>query len=218
MTTPSSPPPDPSFPNVFEVYSSDYETYIENGDSRKFYRVDPTPLADFVAAAIGLRGDLLECMKTIAEDDQDGPIHLVHLLAACQMAAEDVGGSLPFDGSIPAIFKQKSGFIVASVSPVVFPNLVWTLRNEGIASATNLARTYTRRELFRALDVLVHYVAAPTTNLQIGVEDVVFPPRAQTEEGAVVRTDSSKEKPPRDRTTQLPWWRRISQLLNRSRR
>jgi hypothetical protein len=156
-------------------------------------------------------------MKAIAEDDQDGPIHLVHLLAACQMAAEDVGGSLPFDGSIPAIFKTKSGFIVAGVSPVVFPNLVRTLRNEGIASATNLARTYTRRERFRALDVLVHYVAAPTTNLQIGIEDVVFTPRAEAGESAAVRTNSSDEESPQSRATQPPWWLRIFRHLIRNR-
>jgi hypothetical protein len=215
---PHPPPYGSSIPNVYHAFSNDYDTYITDGNTRKLYRVDPAPLAAFVAAAIGLRDDLIDCMKAIAEDDQDGPIHLIHLLAACQLAAEGVEGSLPSDGSEPEIFKTRGGFIVASVSPVVLPSLVRALRAEGIASATNLARTYSRRERFRALDVLVHYISAPITGLQIGVDDSFFLHRDRMSDAAMERTGSSDHQTPRDGSRRYIRWKVFLRAMSRNRR
>jgi hypothetical protein len=145
-------------------------------------------------------------MKAIAEDDQDGPIHLIHLLASCQLAAESVDGTLPFDGSAPEIFKTSSGFIVASVSPVVLPSLVLALRTEGIASATNLARTYSRRERFCALDALVTYVAATITGLQIGVDNSYFLHRQRISDSKINKpSPPGRQTSPNGSDRHTPW-------------
>jgi hypothetical protein len=159
-------------PGIAWVDSCDYGGEPEDRRRSNMYDVDPTPLAAFVAAAIGLRDDLLDCMKSIAEDDQDGPIHLVHLVAACDLAARDVGGSLPTATSFPGLFGSgPGGMLTAQISPKVLPNIVQVLRREGLAAATVFARQCTRRERYRALDVLVHYVAGPITNLRIDIDN-----------------------------------------------
>ncbi len=167
MTT----PPGAIIPKMHWVDSREYGRDSSEAHPRSHYAVDPAPLASLVAAVIGLRDDLHECMKAIAEDDENGPIHLIHLLAACEFSAQDVRGGLPSDGSIPASLTTHGGIITATVSPYVLPSLVRALRKEGFVGATNLARSYSRRERFRALDVLVHFVAAPIIGLQIDLPE-----------------------------------------------
>lgn len=161
-------------PDLPWVDSCDYDDASRGCRSERPYRdVDPAPLAAFVAAAIGFRDDLLECAKVIAKDDEDGPIHLVRLIASCDLAARDVGGSLPTGTSFPEIFGSGTlgGILTATISPTVLPNLVRTLKQEGLVAATTLARQCTARERYRALDVLSHYVADPISSLRADIHD-----------------------------------------------
>lgn len=202
-------PSEAIIPKMHWVDSREYGRDSSERQPRSHYAVDPAPLASLVAAVIGLRDDLHECMKAIAEDDKNGPIHLIHLLAACEFAARDVGGGLPSDGSIPGSLTTHGGFITASVSPYVLPSLVRALRKDGLAAATNLARKYSRRERFRALDVLVHFVAGPIIGLQIdlnekwirtdhGTEDDVVDPLGDPEESEIIAPQERRRR---------TWWR-----------
>ena len=180
-------------PKMHWVDSREYGTDASEPQPRSYYAVDPAPLASLVAAVIGLRDDLHECMKAIAEDDENGPIHLIHLLAACEHAARDVKGGLPSDGSISANLTTHGGIITATVSPHVLPSLVRALRKDGFAGATNLARKYSRRERFRALDVLVHFVAAPIIGLQIDLPEEWVRTDHGTEGDSVDTLDAPEE-------------------------
>jgi hypothetical protein len=164
--------PDTVIPDFFWVDSRSYGRGPFESRPKSYYAIDPAPLAALVAAVLGFRDDLLECMKAIAEDDQDGPIHLVRLIAACEAAASDVHGGLPTDSWWFENQRVSMGEVItASVSPQVLPSLVRAMHSGGFVEATALARTYTRRDRFRALDVLVHYVAAPIVNLQINLSE-----------------------------------------------
>jgi hypothetical protein len=166
----------PIFQNIAWVDSCDYGGLPEDRRRGSLEDVDPAPLAAFVAAAIGLREDLVECAKVIAKDDRDGPIHLVHLIAACDYAARDVGGSLPTGKSFPELFGlgTSGGILTALISETVLPSLVRTLKTQGLGGATDLARKCTQRERFRALDVLAHYVASPILSLEIDLHDAIL--------------------------------------------
>jgi hypothetical protein len=183
---------------------------VAGSQPRSFYSVDPAPLGALVAAVIGLRDDLLDCMKVIAEDDENGPIHLIHLLAACEFAAKDVGGGLPSAESIPGLLATHGGFITASVSPYVLPNLVRALRQDGLVGATKLAREYSKRERFRALDVLVHYVAGPIIGLQIDLVGQLPCTKYATDATGATNPaeDSEKGKPTAlQGRRQHSWWK-----------
>lgn len=204
MTVPSG----AIIPKMYWVSSWEYGGGASEPHPSSYYEVDPAPLASLVAAVIGLRDDLHECMKAIAEDDENGPIHLIHLLAACEYAARDVGGGLPSDGSIPGSLATFGGIITATVSPQVLPSLVRALRKEGLAGATNLARKYSRRERFRALDVLVHFVAAPIIGLQIDLYDDLVRTVHGTDDDAVVSLedpDESETIAPKGKRRRT-WW------------
>jgi hypothetical protein len=195
-------------PEMYWVDSREYGRDASEPHPRSHYAVDPAPLASLVAAVIGLRDDLHECMKAIAEDDENGPIHLIHLLAACEFAARDVGGGLPSDGSIPGSLTTHGGFITATVSPHVLPSLVRALRKDGLAGATNLARKYSRRERFRALDVLVYFVAAPIIGLQISLNEAWVRTDRGTDDEAVESLEDPEESEtiaPQGRRRRA-WW------------
>lgn len=132
------------------------------------YGVDPTPLVTFVRAAVGDE-DVGAAMHGIADDEQDGPLHLVHLIAACDRAVRETGGGLP-GGPRPVEFNATT-LLLATVSPDGLPGLVHTLHASGFASAVALARHYTPQERLLALDALLLYFTAPITNLRIDLAD-----------------------------------------------
>ncbi|MEQ7127410.1 hypothetical protein ABN034_23070 [Actinopolymorpha sp. B11F2] len=132
--------------------------------------VDPAPLARLLGVALDLcDGDLQQHMHEIAHDDLDGPIHIVHLLAACERAARQTGGSLP--GSGWPYGSGVSRFLAVEVSGGALSGLVDELHAGGLAAATKAVRALTPSERVGVLDPLLHYWLAPITGLQIGVTD-----------------------------------------------
>lgn len=147
------------------VDTSDFGERPADRRSRKTYDLDPAPLDRLLAAAI-LTGHVDgKHMHAIADDDRDGPIHIVHLMAACEVAAREVGGGLP--GAERITFdlpRNASELIAAEVGGDAFGVLVSELRESGFASATRLARALSPEQRFAILDPLLHYALAPLTD------------------------------------------------------
>jgi hypothetical protein len=121
-----------------------------------FQDVPPGPIAEFVASVaegIGERG--LRTIQVIAEDDRYGPIHLVRLVCAAEIAARTFGGGLLTGETHGARIAQR---ITGNVSPEGLPDLVATLRSEGLHAATDVARAMTTEQRVAVLDALSYYV------------------------------------------------------------
>jgi hypothetical protein len=129
--------------------------------------VNPAPLARVLAVMLELTGDDLgNRMRELADDDRDGPIHLVHLLAACEYAARMTGGGLPggprSGGGDPATM-----LLTATVSGQGVPALVAAMHEGGFPAATRLAREMNAEERRLVLDSLLSYWMAPITALMM---------------------------------------------------
>lgn len=126
---------------------------------RGMYDVDPTPLARLLNASLTQGEDLLACMRQIADDDRDGPIHLVRLLAACDYAARKTGGTLTGPGG-----DNVSRMLTMTIAGGL-PALAQTLREGGHAAATQAARAMDPETRYGVLDALLSYWRAPITAL-----------------------------------------------------
>lgn len=131
------------------------------------YDVDPAPLARLIGVSLQIiDGDLSESMTAIAADDRDGPIHLVHLLAACEYAARRTGGGLPGPGA-----PRPADLLTEAVSGGGLPALTAALRDGGLAAATAVARGMDQDLRYRVLDSLLSYWRAPVDGLLADITD-----------------------------------------------
>ncbi len=149
------------------AHASAAEDYDRNA-AAGFHDVPPGPIAEFVASLAeggGERGT--RAMRAIAEDDQYGPIHLVRLVAAAEVAARKYGGGL-LAGETGAA--RAAQLIAGDVSPEGFPDLVAALRSEGLHAATEVARAMTPAQRLGVLDPLLHYVYRFFTAALLGPE------------------------------------------------
>ncbi len=145
------------------VDSPDYGGRPEDRRGLRVNDVDPAPLARLIAAQLGIiDGNFAEAAQAIADDEHDGPIHLAHLVAACEYAAAETGGSMSF------ITRGQSG------DP--FSDLVKALREGGLASATAAAKGIDPYDRVRVLDILLRYLLAPITALIIDLRDDMIQP------------------------------------------
>jgi hypothetical protein len=137
--------------------------------------VDPWMLARLVAVYLGIAaGNWRECVRQVAEDDREGPIHLVRLLAACEYAARATGGHLPGtddpdDPDDPVAF----GFMVteAQVTRDGLPVLAAELRRGGLPAATRAARAMEPARRARVLCELLVYWTAPVSSLREDISE-----------------------------------------------
>jgi len=170
MRDDGSPEPWPRTPGLPGVFGSfqwvDSPDFGEHPGRRRVphaYDVDPAPLARLIGVSLQLiDGDLSEAMTAIAADDQDGPIHLVHLLAACEYAARRPGGGLPGPGA---------DLLTESVSGDGVPVLAAALRDGGLVAATAVARGMDHDLRYLILDSLLSYWRAPIDGLLIDITD-----------------------------------------------
>jgi hypothetical protein len=137
-------------------WASDAHDYDRNA-AVGYRDVPPGPIAEFVASVaegIGERGG--RAMQAIAKDDEYGPIHLVRLVCAAEVAARTFGSPGLLSGETHGA--QIGQFITGNVSREGLPGLVAALRSEGLHAATDLARAMTVGERVGVLDALSHYV------------------------------------------------------------
>ncbi|MFF5261432.1 hypothetical protein ACFY4C_21015 [Actinomadura viridis] len=152
------------------VDSPDYGEDPRNRRIPKVYDVNPAPLARMLAAALHITGDdVTDRMRELADDERDGPIHLVHLLGACEYAAQQTGGGLPGSGA-PAGTPTTLA-ITETVSGDPITQLVNALRQGGFPAATQKARDLGAENRYRILDVLIHFWMGPITGLCIDLTD-----------------------------------------------
>lgn len=167
----------PGIPGVFGdlqwVDSPDYGEPTENRRVQRMYDVDPAPLARLIATYTSIiTGDLDAAMHAVADDDRDGPIHIVHLLGACEYAGRQYGGGLP-TGSTP-LGEGSSHLVPAAIAGDILTTLVDALHEGGFPAATAAARNLSHDERYRLLDVLLQYWGAPISGLQLDFEENRF--------------------------------------------
>jgi hypothetical protein len=115
---------------------------------RGTFDVDPAPLARLLNAAVADHHDVAAAARDIADDDLDGPIHLVRLLAACHYVAQRTNGRV--------------------AGPSAIADLVQALEDSGLPAATRLARGLDPDTRNGALGWLVSLWQAPITPLYDG--------------------------------------------------
>ena len=116
---------------------------------QRMYDVDPAPLARLIGILLKLvDGDVGEHIAAVAGDDRDGPIHIAHLLGACQYAAHQAGGSVPF-----------------------IPGLSEAMRDGGLKGATTAIRDMDRETRSAVLDGLLGFWSAAVSGLCIDITD-----------------------------------------------
>lgn len=159
-------PRTPGLPGVFGKFQwVKTQDFGEPPDPRRTphpHAVDPAPLARMIGVALHLiDGDLGDAMTAVAADDRDGPIHLVHLAAACESASREAGGAWPRQEDLPT----------AAVSGSALPGLMTALRQGGLAAATAVARAMDHDLRLRVLDSLLYYWQVPVLALTMAVND-----------------------------------------------
>lgn len=151
------------------VDTPDFGDSPEDRRIERVYDLDPAPLARLLATYIGLiKDDLTTRMRDIADDDRDGPIHLVHLLGSCEYAARRTGGRMPGSGATPS---SGHDLMIMAVSGQALPALVDALHQGGFPAATRLARSMDHETRYAVLDSLLSYWGAPIVGLCIDLTD-----------------------------------------------
>lgn len=163
----------PGIPGVFGdlqwVDSPDYGERPEDRRVPRTYDVDPAPLAYLIATYLKLvEGDLSTAMRAVADDHRDGPIHIAHLLGACEYTGHQFGGGLP-TSSTP-LGEGSSHLMSAALAGDSLATLVDALHEGGFPSAAAAAREMGSDERYRLLDVLLQYWSAPITGLQMDLD------------------------------------------------
>ncbi|MEV4252269.1 hypothetical protein AB0J52_03755 [Spirillospora sp. NPDC049652] len=152
------------------VDSTDFGGEPEDRRIMSMYDIDPAPLARLLATYLGiLDGDVTDRMREIADDDRDGPIHMVHLLGACEYAARNTSGGLPSPAT-PGV-PSPTALLVAATSGGALPALVNALHQGGFPAATRAARPMDPDTRHHVLDSLLQYWGAPITGLCFDLTD-----------------------------------------------
>jgi len=153
-------------PQLLWVSSADYETAPER-------RIDPTPLARLLASWSTADRSALSADKQareLVENEQDGPIHLVRIVAAIESAARQTGGSLAHLTGTPAMTDADGGTL---------HHLIEILHAGGLRAATTACRTLDSHSRFLALTALRPYWQAPRRALCEPLHDThVMPPNS----------------------------------------
>ncbi len=132
------------------VDSPDYGGEVDDRRGLVAHDVDPAPLARLVAVKLGIiEGDLGDAARAIAEDEGDGPVHIAHLLAACQYGAIRTGGSM--------------GFATRGPAGDPFTDLCRALLEGGQAAAAATAKMLSPPDRTAVLEVLLSYLVTPLT-------------------------------------------------------
>jgi hypothetical protein len=158
--------------NLMWVDSCDFGGDPENRRIDYVYDINPAPLARLLACAMGIGdNELQDCINVIAEDDRDGPIHIVHLLVSCEYAANATGGSMYRPGLSAG---PAHDLLTLAASGDSIPYLVEALRNGGFAGATAAARGMNQATRGFVLDSLLSYWLKPLTGLSIDLTEQQF--------------------------------------------
>lgn len=135
--------------------------------------LNPEPLARFVATGLHLIPGSRDAIgEAIADDEMDGPIHIVHLLVACERSAQLVGGGLPRPGS-PGNATQAALTIMAASGHII-PAMASALYDGGPGAAVALVRGWNSETRKLALDALWAYWVLPIAALCEDVPNSVF--------------------------------------------
>lgn len=139
------------------VDSPDYGGRPEDRRIPRVYDVDPAPLARLLSVQLGtIEGDEADSMRVLAKHP-DAPVHMAHLLGACEYAARKTGGSM-----------------TQAVSPAAdnpFADAVQALHDGGLAGATAAFRAMDDDTRNRVLDALLDYGLAPVLALRSDLTD-----------------------------------------------
>lgn len=126
-----------------------------------FEGLDATPFARALAVSLGLvDADFETTLRELTYDEDEGSIHLVHLVVVC----ERVGGVLHRGGHVRGDYEVGPG-------PAA---LVEALQQDGIEAAITVARAYTADDRYYAFDGLLHYWQAPINALHIEFDDALL--------------------------------------------
>lgn len=118
------------------------------------------PVAEYIAAALegcGQRG--IDAMRALANDDTNGPIHLVRLVIAAEHVAQQFGGTLVSSSTTAA---QKNQLVASAVpGGSNLYGLVAELRNgASLTRLTDLVAQMDHEQRCGVLDTLLSYVFA----------------------------------------------------------
>jgi hypothetical protein len=154
--------PTPGIPGLLGrlhwVDSPDFGGRAEDRRAPHTNDVDPAPLARLVAVKLGIiDGDLGEAARAIAEDERDGPVHMAHLLAACQYGAVRTGGSI--------------GSVARGPASEPFSDLCRALLKDGQAATATAAKSLSQADRAAVLEVLLSYLVTPLTGLATDLHD-----------------------------------------------
>lgn len=139
------------------VTASEYDDSEQGGRE-----VDPAPLARLLCAALQISGDLGEEMQAIANDNDDGPVHIVHLLAACEYAARATGGHVMQAAGGDRVTQLL--MLTTSVGQTL-PLVCKALHDGGYTAATAAVRAMDAGARNNLLDALVHIWTSPIMGL-----------------------------------------------------
>lgn len=140
----------------------------EFSDERGGRSIDPAPLSRLVAAALQISGDLGEEMQALANDDENGPINIVHLLAACEYAARATGGRLSKAGQCDRVVQML--MLTTSVGQSL-PQVCGALQDGGFPAATAAVRAMDAGARNQLLDALVHIWITPLMGLYMDLTE-----------------------------------------------
>ena len=152
----------PGIPGIFGEFqwvdSPEYGGGVGDRRGLVAHDVDPAPLARLVAVKLGIiDGDLGDAARVIAEDERIGPVHVAHLLAACQYGAVRTGGSM--------------GFVARGPAGEPFTELCLALLEGGRAAAAAAAKMLSPPDRAVVLEVLLSYLVTPLAGLTTDLHD-----------------------------------------------
>lgn len=105
----------------------------------------------------------------LLEDDRDAPIHIVHLLAACEAAAAKLTRSVARSQGASRLRPLLNTDVAAQ-----FPQLAEAWQECGFRGATAAVRGMTPTEQWDLLGVLVERWSAPTVALRVDLTEYGF--------------------------------------------
>lgn len=128
--------------------------------------VDPAPLRRLLTSWSVPGGTWdEELLRAVADDAEDGPIHLVRLLAALESAARETGGSLSRVTDTPAVVGICGGAL---------HHLVEVMNSSGPRAATATARRLGAESRRRAVTALAPQWQAALRALSVPLDDLRY--------------------------------------------